>query len=502
MRGVVSAAAGLWLFPIAAAGCAGLGLSWVTALVAGALVAGAAAWVAGGRLAAILAPALTGSRAAALLVALLAAGCTLQLGRLAVFMVDANRMAFSIRPNDPFFREHCCFSAYAEAARFTLEGGNVYDERRYVPPGRPGERPPGRYIGTLRVDPYHYPPPFLLLPRALRPAAPAFHQMRALWFALQVLVFAGAVVVIAGWLGGPAGAWTLAGGLLVLLLPTTAFGLQQGNFQMTATPLALGSLALLAGGRQAPGALGLAYAALSKIFPGVLVVMLVAARRWRAAAWTAGAGVLLLVLTVGVLGPQPFRDFVGYELPLIADGRAFPQTERPQVVPSNLSMYGLTVKLRLLGVEALDQRTGLLLTSVYGLLVLAIAAWAGWRVPWTDTTTAGRLRLLQLALALLGLASFRSPFVGAAYGMTSTLWLLTLLAAGAGSGRTRGAWLLGAVALSLVVLWLPTPSQAVWTSGIVLSVVVFLAALAVNAWCAISVGLRRGERVTDLPEAA
>src|SRR5689334_1283385 len=42
-------------------------------------------------------------------------------------------------------------------------------------------------LGPFRIDVYEYPPPFLLLPRALMRVAPNFHDFRALWFGLSGL---------------------------------------------------------------------------------------------------------------------------------------------------------------------------------------------------------------------------------------------------------------------------------------------------------------------------
>ena len=60
-------------------------------------------------------------------------------------------------PGDRFRVEHCCLTAYGEAARVAVEGGDVYDREFYWPGGV------RRRIGPLTVDPYHYPPPFLLV---------------------------------------------------------------------------------------------------------------------------------------------------------------------------------------------------------------------------------------------------------------------------------------------------------------------------------------------------
>ena len=84
---------------------------------------------------------------------------------------DSTQPAYSVIPGDPWRVEHSCMSAYFEAARFAQMGAeNVYDATLYQP----------RHIGALKVDSYHYPPPFLLLPRALRLITTDFFQFRAL----------------------------------------------------------------------------------------------------------------------------------------------------------------------------------------------------------------------------------------------------------------------------------------------------------------------------------
>ena len=81
--------------------------------------------------------------------------------RMGVFMVDPGRTTWSIQPDDKWRREHSCLTAYTEAARLLSEGtANVYERTLYADPDR--------FIGGLKVDAYHYPPPFLLLPSAIQ----------------------------------------------------------------------------------------------------------------------------------------------------------------------------------------------------------------------------------------------------------------------------------------------------------------------------------------------
>ncbi len=104
--------------------------------------------------------------------------------------------------------------------------------------------------------------------------------------------------------------------------------LQVGNFQVTVYSLAMIAFVLIATGRELTGAAILAYATVGKIVPGVLVLFLLTARRWRAVIYTAAFSLLLCAITVAVFGWKPIGDFIWYEMPKLASGEAFPQTER------------------------------------------------------------------------------------------------------------------------------------------------------------------------------
>jgi hypothetical protein len=476
MRTALFVAATLWLTPVIAVGLIGVGLTPIPAIVTGFLLAALVGRWASGPLAATLSSAFVGRRALAIAAALVAAVAIVQIARESVYMADSTKPAYSLMPGDPWRVEHSCMSAYFEAARFAQAGtANLYDPTLYQP----------RHIGALKVDSYHYPPPFLLLPRALRLVTTDFFQLRALWFAIQTLVFAGSAAALAVWIGGTIGAFALLGGLALLTTPTVLYSLQMGNFQSTAVALGAVALVLLVTQRTKTGAPILAYVALSKIFPGLLVVYLLLARRWHAVAWTAASGVALVALTVVVLGAEPFEDFVHHELPAISDGRAFPQSERPNVAASNTSMYGLTVRLRLLGASWLDQPMGLKVASGYGLIVLALAALAGWKGRIDLSNPAGRVLLVQIGLALMSLASFRSPFVGGPYGIVATLWLLTLLAAASRTRQSAVLWSLAFVACAVANRLTPSPHFPASTFWLAVSGGMFVFALGVNTWCAL-----------------
>ncbi len=206
----------------------------ITAFLIASVLAVAIAWLASKPLATTLAAALEGRSILTAVAVIVAAVAIVIVARESVFMADSTQPAYSLIPGDPWRLEHSCMSAYFEAARFAQSGTeNLYDPTRYQP----------RHIGALKVDSYHYPPPFLLVPSALRLIAPDFFQFRALWFALQALVLAGVVAGLGVWIGETIGAYTLIGGLFFLAAPTVLYSLQMGNFQSTA--MALGALALV-----------------------------------------------------------------------------------------------------------------------------------------------------------------------------------------------------------------------------------------------------------------
>ncbi|HVL69075.1 MAG TPA: glycosyltransferase family 87 protein [Vicinamibacterales bacterium] len=478
MQRLAAAALVLWLAPILSVGAAGFGLPLAASVAAGTAIAAATAAGTARLLSRRLDARLPAWIALALLLA--SAAAIVRFGALSVFMADARRLEFSVAPDDPFRRHHSCVSAYAESARFLAVGHhNIYERALYRPGGEPRE------LGPLRVDAFHYPPPFLLLPQALRLAAPDFWDFRRVWFAIQAVTLAGAIVAAAAWIGGLPGAVALLGGALLLAFPHAAYTFQQGNFQATAVPVAAVAFGLLAAGRPATGAAALAYAALSKIFPGILVVPLLAARQWRAAGWVAAWGVVILAITLTVQGVQPMRDFFSTSLPEISSGAAFPQTETLQHSRVNWSAYGQTVRLRQLGAEWLTQRRGLMVAQVYGLLVVALALWAGWNRRFDPGDRRGRLALVQLTLALLSLASFRSPFVGAAYGVLATLWLMGILAAAAATRRGAAAWIVALCAMAGATWLVPSPGEPpsvpwLWGSGLLV-----LSAMAVNVWAVV-----------------
>jgi hypothetical protein len=360
-----------------------------------------------------------------------------QAARLTVFMIDPSQTWASTLPYEDFFLHHSCFSAYFEAARLVRVIPNIYDPRVYF----------GREIGPFQVDLFLYPPPFLLLPRAALALTGSFFVLRTAWFVVEGLLVVWATLALGRWIGGREGrSATLLAPLVWAALPTL-LTLQIGNFQVAAVALSVLAMIAFDRGRHLAGGAMLGFATVSKVFPGILIVALLARRQWRAAAFTAAASGIYVVLSYAVLGAAPFDAFLHYHLPRVSSGDAFPFLKGfPPAVAVSHSVYCTVLKLGLLGVPGM---TGGLASTVawgYSIVVLAAAVVASRRA--SDDRNGRAL----VWVGLLSLASLRSPFVPQEYALFAPLWLVTLGAARPSTGAARLALLAAAyLALNLVV---------------------------------------------------
>ncbi len=338
-----------------------------------------------------------------------------QTARLSVFMLDGSRRAWAVVPQDASYVDHSCYAAYYEAARLARDVSNVYD------PALVFTRSGPRRIGSFNVDLYEYPPPFLLLFRAAQALGGDFFRVRTLWYSVDFAVVALALALLAHHVGGKQGvaaALLAPAALFTLPIQTT---LQIGNFQLAALALAVLAMVSFDRGRPAAGGALLAYVTLSKVFPGILLVVLLAQKRWRAIAWTVAWSAAMIALTLAVFGVAPFRAFIAYQLPRIATGEAFPFLETfPPAVALNHSVPGVVLKLRLAGVSWATAELASVVGWAYTALVVALA----WR---RGAATRSRLATAECWIALVWMAALRSPFLPDVYATFGTLWLLSLI---------------------------------------------------------------------------
>ena len=345
------------------------------------------------------------------------------LARIAIFMVDPSQVRCSSMPTSRWEVEHSCLTAYFVAAEAASSQANIYDNSLYSAPGDDLTGPrKARMIGPFKIDVFEYPPQFLLLPRALLLLTPDFMDFRMLWFALNGGVLLLALVVIAQFLGPADGTRALLLWPLVWIsLPTTISTLQKGNVQILVIAASMLAMVLFERRRWWAGGALLAFVTVSKLYPGLLIVYLLVRRQWLALAWTSAFAMAFSILTALTLGWGPYAAFLDH-LPGLVGGEAFPAFRNPAATAINLSIPGLVFKLKLFGVPGMSFGAAKIVGWVYTLVVLAATVFAGSRML--------RDRDKPLVwMAILILATLRSPFLPQTYGTIPPLWLLTLVAA-------------------------------------------------------------------------
>ena len=346
-----------------------------------------------------------------------------QLARLCVFIVNPAAAGYAMGPlrGPGLVIAHSCVSAYFVAAQSASLVTNVYSDDLYsLPSEKPDAIRKPRRIEPFNVDVYEYPPPFLILPRALAVTAPDFLHFRMIWFALNGAVVLSGLLVVARIMGPVAGTRALLLSPLVFASDHTISTLQIGNLQAMVIALAMLAMVFLARGRYLTGGALLAYATLSKLFPGMLIVYLLVRRRWRALEWTVGLSTALVVISLLDTGWAPYHAFL-HQLPRLLGGEAFPAFRNPASIAKNYSVPGMVFKLQLFGLPGTSFAAMRIVGWIYTPIVLAA------------TIILARQRRNRdeqpiLWLAILILASLRSPFLPS-YAVIPAVWLLTLLAA-------------------------------------------------------------------------
>jgi hypothetical protein len=216
----------------------------------------------------------------------------------------------------------------------------------------------------------------------------------------------------------------------------------------------------------------LAIATLAKIFPGVLGVILLVQRRWRAVGYTCVAAAAVCALSVAVLGTRVWHDFVFYHLPRLQSGEALRfMTASAREVESNRAPFGIPFKLAALGYTGWGWAQARRIQSVYTALLLALTAYAGWR-------PAGPQHRLTVWLAILMLASLRSPF--APIYVVATVIVLFLVLTAEVRSRRQLAYFLCALAMFSI----PTPGTDPKTL-IAVSLVQMVLQFALLLWAAL-----------------
>jgi alpha-1,2-mannosyltransferase len=383
---------------------------------------------------------------------------TVQLARLSVYMVDPNDARWSVIPWNPFAASHSCMSGYWAAAGAVGTAPNVWDDSLSSTAGpTPAAPRVQKRIGRFLMDGYEYTPTFLLLPRVLLHLTPDFFAFRQLWFALNLALVLGAVVAISRRLVpalGPAVLW-LAPVILAPLSVLVTF--QIGNVQLACIAAAL--LGMLCFDRavasrhstllHAIGGLLLAFATVSKLYPGMLVLYLLFRRDWRAVGWTSAWGAGLVALGLADMGVAAHTAFLDH-LPGLLSGESFPPLRNQRGISANMSVPGLTLKLGLFGVPHMSFGAMRVAGWIYTVILLAVV------VRLARRPTAPAFEPI-VWIAILLLATLRSPVLPV-YGIFPQVWLLVIvLAARWAEPRVR----VGLIATFLLLAGI-APNQMLW----------------------------------------
>lgn len=364
----------------------------------------------------------------------------------ALFMADPSHADVSTYGFDKFYIGHSCYSGYWQAAKLALEGvPNLYDVTQYQ----------GKTAGIFRFDEFMYLPQFLLLPLLGVAAGADFDQLRALWFTLEGGALLACMLGLCAWIGGQPGRRAALLIPAVWIASPVLLTLQLGNFQLTAVSLSVVAMALFLRDRPVLGGALFGFAVF-KLFPGILGIYLIATGRWKAVAWTLGFSVLYTVIAYLWIGDAPFRALLEYQLPRMATGEAWAFLEMKElgfVAAVNDSIPGLVYKLNALDVPVATRALVQQVSWAWTLVVVALTVLAARRAP-----RMSRLELAVTWLALLGLASMRSPFLPDHTGLFAPLWIWSLVAAGSLATGGRVALLaLMWLALAAVLPFMGTP---------------------------------------------
>lgn len=372
----------------------------------------------------------------AALFGLLAALTIVQTARMTANRINPDDTMTILTANE-FWTAHECGTAYFHACELNERGDqNIYHADHYPVLNREIE-PHTDFEGMKVEDSYQYPPQFLLLPEAILLFTDHYPTIRYIWFALQFLTAVTVFLLLARWVGGTAGRWMAMLAPLVIVSPAALYAYQYTQFHFLAILMAVAGMLAFEKNRHALGGALLAFAIAGKIFPGFLVILLLAQRRWKPLAWTAGFGLIYTAIALAVLGLAPFSAFISYQLPRLQSFAAFAFLDtwpevRFELITANLSPYGQIIRLGEMGMTGMSAEFASGVNSLFVLLLVAAIVYSARTV----LTKEGRVRTW---IGILGLASMASPAAWGDYVPLPALWLLTTLPGEAVISRVRTA---------------------------------------------------------------
>lgn len=293
----------------------------------------------------------------------------LQTGRLTTFMAAPKVELASIyrvpgiAPRSSKRGAFSTITTYVKAGRHNERepNENVYDLRLYpgalaAATGRELPVPPeNAALGLGHDSAFLYPPPFLLLPRALLLLTQDLLLLRFSWFAFELTLLALGFALLVRSLADGAQLYAMRSAPAFFASFTTLVALEVGNYHVVVLMLTLVAFIWVERGYARAGGGLLAFAALTKIYPALTFLGLFLWRRRVALLWAACAALVLVGLTAVVCGLRPFVDFAQYTVPRMLNRDAFPYMRDAKQLPGNFSAEALPLKLGVaLGIQVSD----------------------------------------------------------------------------------------------------------------------------------------------------
>lgn len=346
----------------------------------------------------------------------------------ATFLFDVRETRFVAKGND-FGITHSCLTGYAVATHLAIKKtGNIYSTSHYTHTSSTLTPIHESVNGTFMIDEYHYPPPFLILPYGLLIIFKEFFSLRQAWFILITIFFIGALIIVSFWCGAFRSQNRLLIFPILLCAPTVHIALQIGNIHILIIAISMLAMIAFEKNHSIVGGALLSFAIVTKIWPVILFGHLVLQRRWKPVFWCAIVGTVYILVGLILFGPEPYWDFITYQLPRISSGESFNfMIWNPQTIIHNMSIFGIPHKLHALNLlSAKPKLISPVLAWCFTIFICLIIITTSFRH--ANKNNNDRLVKVQLWLALLTLVQLRSPFLPWHYGVISTLWLLMLLA--------------------------------------------------------------------------
>jgi len=340
---------------------------------------------------------------------LLALFAIVHTARLSVYMGDDTQRWCAIYPWDDHSAKHMCLPAYLQPIELHERGvANIYHVDFYK--GMNPEADTHSEIHGMEAyseDIFQYPPPFLLLPKLALRLTNDYHTIRTGWYVIQTISVFIIFAFLLYWikeLNTPRASFFI---LIFWIAPITALNFQHGQFQLMAYILSIAGMLAFEARRPILGGALLAFAIAGKVFPGILLLLLLFQKKWRDAAWTIGFILGYTVFALLVFGIEPFMAFFTYQLPRLLSGKAIDFfTKTPEeylaLIGTNNSLYAFTQQMIALGFPYMTRAVIAVLGWIYTLLLVGLTAWSA-------GSKSMRLPQAFIWFSLLNLAVLRSP---------------------------------------------------------------------------------------------